>query len=113
MLSRVDLDRLKLWQLQLKGTIAAQEHHLQSLERLILTTGTVVPVTARSLASLEQAIVVCKNTLAQFEEAANHLATVIGFYDRQANDTLPPRLQITQPRLGPTRCQNTLTHHDP
>ena len=88
--SRGDLDRLKLWQLQLKGAIAAQEHHLESLERLILTTGTVVPVTARSLASLEKAIVVCKNTLIQFEEASGHLATLIDFYDRQVNDMLPP-----------------------
>ena len=109
MLSRVELDRLKLWQLQLKGAIAAQEHHLQGLERHVLRTGTVLPVTARSLASLGKAIVVCKNTLAQFEEASGHLATLIDLYDRQIKGHAPP----AAPSHTLAWCQSALTHHNP
>ena len=90
MLSRNDLDRLKLWQLQLKGAIAAQEHRLESLERQIMRAGTVAKEAAPFLGSLDKALIVCKNTLIQFEEASGHLATLIDFYDRQINDTFPP-----------------------
>ena len=90
MLSRDDLDRLKIWQLQLKGAVAAQEHRLESLERHILTTGTVPERAAPFVRSLETAIVVCKNTLTQFEDASIHIATLIDFYDRQVNDTSLP-----------------------
>jgi hypothetical protein len=60
MLSRDNLNRLKLWQLQLKGAVAAQEHRLESLERQILTTGSVSKEAAPFLASLDKAIAVVK-----------------------------------------------------
>ena len=77
MLSRYDLHRLKIWQLQLKEAVAAQEHRLEALERLILKTGRVPEEVAPFLASVERAIATVKNTISHLEEAANHLATLI------------------------------------
>jgi hypothetical protein len=110
MLSRDDLDRLKIWQLQLKAAIAAQEHRLEILERQILRTGTVPDQAAPFLRSLETAVSVCKNTVIQFEEASHHIATLIDFYDREVIDTSPVpcrRLHTASPgaRSVPKRPQ--------
>ena len=103
MLSRNDVDRLKLWQLQLKGAIAAQEHRLESLERQIMRTGTMAKEAAPFLASLDKALIVCKNTLIQFKDASRHLAMLIDFYNRQINEDSRPRYMAAAPSSSSMR----------
>lgn len=95
MVSRDDLKRLKTWQLQLKAAVAAQEQRLKSMDRQRVKTGTVTEPDAPFVRSLETAILVCKNTLTQFEEACRHLAMLIDFYGRQGSESPPPGAALT------------------
>jgi len=83
MLSCDDLARLKRWKRQLNAAIAAQELRLKKLERRILRTGRLPKEVARLFASLEKAIVACRNTVAHLEATSRVLAKVIDFQDRQ------------------------------
>lgn len=96
MLSRRSVDRLKIWQLQLQGVIAAQEQRLENFERHILTTGTVPVQAAPFLASLDKAIAVCKNTVGQLERTSRLLSKLIESHALRVDDTSvsPPWVRV-------------------